>query len=115
MAYNFRKDEKNWVEYRHLPKLTELDFHDWYKDPYQQYWEFLQVMEKAVWDAIKNAQENGNEWLLVTHGSSTSRPGKTTARSITRKVMNNKKATPFIVRKQCIQQETVFLAKIRGK
>jgi hypothetical protein len=37
MAYNFRKDEKNWVEYRHLPKLTELDFHDWYKDPYQQY------------------------------------------------------------------------------
>jgi broad specificity phosphatase PhoE len=113
MAYNFSKNEKNWVEYRNLPQLTELDFHNWYKDRYQPYWEFLDDMENAVWDALKKAQKNKNEWLLVTHGSSTSRPGKTTARSITRRVMNDKRATPFIVRGQCIQQETVFLAKIR--
>jgi hypothetical protein len=43
-----------------------------------------------------------------------SRPGKTTARSVVRGFMRSKEATPFVVKVDCIQHNTVFIAKIRS-
>jgi hypothetical protein len=61
------------------------------------------------------AQKCGAEWLLIRHGSSTSGPGKRTARSVVRGIMRSPAATPFIVRRDCVQHEQVFLARMQGR
>src|ERR1035437_9916430 len=50
---------------------------------------------------------------MFLHGWSTSRPGNTTSRSQVRKLMQSKESTPYIVRRDCIQHDTVFVAAIR--
>jgi hypothetical protein len=62
---------------------------------------------------LGEAQRNGRSHIMFIHGSSTSRPGQTTARSQVRKFMRSSAATPFIERKHCIQHDTVFVAKLR--
>ena len=62
---------------------------------------------------LKEAQRNGRSHLMIIHGSSTSRRGKTTARSQIRNFMRSKHATPLIDRKESIQHPVVFVAKLR--
>jgi hypothetical protein len=64
-------------------------------------------------NALKLAQENGAKYIIFTHAWSTSRLGKTTARSVVRSLMRSPEATPYIVRRDCVQHDTVFVAAIR--
>lgn len=111
----FKDENGNWVEYRKLPDLLELDFHcnDGYG--FGSYWENMNDVADQALAALRRAQEEGKAYVLFTHGSSTSRIGKTTARSQVRKVMRSKDATPYIIRSQCIQHYSVFVAAVRPK
>ena len=63
--------------------------------------------------ALKDAYGDGLRYVIFSHGSSTSRRGQTTARSVVRNLMRSKDATPYIVRDQCVQHDSVFAAAIR--
>jgi hypothetical protein len=52
---------------------------------------------------LQKAQKKGRPYIMFVHGSSTSRPGKTTARSVVRQFMRSPDATPLIERNGCIQ------------
>ena len=62
---------------------------------------------------LREAQRIHIAWMLFVHGYSTTRPGKTTNRSIVRNFMRSKEATPLIERAHCEQYETVFRAKVK--
>jgi hypothetical protein len=112
----FRKEYMNWTEYRSLPNLREVDFHHSNETlPTKSYYENMDDVYEISLNAIKNAQEEGLEFVLFTHGWSTSRRGKTTTRSQVRSLMRSKAATPYIVRKDCIQHQSVFVAAIKKK
>ena len=114
----FTKQNRNWVEYRELPKLLEHDFHRYNPDPNAPklpYHELMDNVYKEALEVLKTAQNQGKEFVLFTHGLSTSRMGETTTRSQIRKLMKGKDATPYIIRKNCIQQSSVFVAAIRPK
>ncbi len=64
-------------------------------------------------EALKKAYQQSVSYVLITHWSSTSCPGKTTARSQVRKLMSSKDSTPYISRSECIQHEAVFVEAIR--
>ena len=113
----FKKGYGPWVQYRALNPV-EVDFHygPQYHLPYHEHEPFESRMDRAhgeALDALKNAQASGVGWVLFTHGASTSAPGKRSARSVVRGLMRSPAATPYVVRKDCIQHETVFVAKIR--
>src|SRR6056297_2347014 len=109
----FKKEWGDWTKYRELKPLI-VDFHfeedetDWIP-----YYERMDEARRRSLIAIMEAYEKGIPWVLFTHGWSTSRIGKTTSRSVVRGLMRSKDATPFIVRKNCIQHDSVFLAAIR--
>lgn len=114
----FKKEAGDWTEYRKLDGLMEHDFHrsedkqasleSW--RPYDERME--DVCDESI-QAVKAAQQAGKKFVLFTHGTSTSRPGKTTSRSQVRKAMRSPEATPFVIRKDCIQHYSVFVAAIR--
>ena len=112
----FKHENRNWVEYRGLPSLREIDFHPVDGDDefaFLAYYEKVERWKLRTLEALQQAQSEGIQWVLFRHGHSTSHPGKQTARSVVRGVMRSKDATPFIVRRECIQQSSVFLAAIR--
>src|SRR5262245_29336339 len=109
----FQDGEGDWTKYRQLPGVVEVDFH--YGDYGEQRMPLLEAMggvEFRTLEALKDAYERGVKWVLFTHGASTSRPFKMTARSVVRGVMRSKAATPYIIRRECIQHRTVFVAAI---
>jgi len=63
--------------------------------------------------ALQEAQKSGQQYVMFRHGASTSGPGRQTARSVVRGLMRSPQATAYIVRKDCVQHETVFVARIR--
>ncbi len=77
------------------------------------YAEAMAGMLNLVIAKLEQAQRNGRSYLMIIHGQSTSRRGKTTARSQVRNFMRSKHATPLIDRKQCIQHDVVFVAKLK--
>ena len=116
----FEKESRDWMEYRRLPGIRELDLHfsgnrsearDW--APYHE------RMDDIYYLVLQNLRELKDEgsalYLLIKHGSSTSRPGKMTSRSQVRKLMRSSDATPYIVRSQSIQHDSVFVAALRKK
>jgi len=103
----------NWVEFRQLPGVWEIDFHNDGNEYTGSYWENMKEVWNDTLNALKIAQEQGIQYVLFTHGHSTSHRGVTTSRSQVRSVMRSKEATPFIIRKECIQHYSVFVAKIR--
>lgn len=102
-----------WHEYRTFGKVYEIDFHRGRRDPDLSYWDAMAQVGRDVFDALKFAQRNGYDFVLFTHGWSTSRLGATTSRSMVRGLMRSPEATPFILRSRSIQHESVFLAAIR--
>ena len=115
-----RVQKGNWKEYRKLPDQLEVDFHRsglGGRDGgggYQYQYNMEVVYAEAI-ESLKKAQAEGKQSVLFTYGSSTSRLGKTTARSQVRKAMGSPAATPYILRPKCIQHDSVFVAFIRPK
>jgi len=113
----FKREDGNWLRYRQLPNLVEVDFHRVGFDlPLSDapYYERMQQVGSDALDALINAQAAGKDWVLFTHGWSTSRLGATTSRSQVRSLMRSPQATPYIVRAECIQHDSVFVARIRN-
>jgi hypothetical protein len=113
----FRREHGNWTEFRTrfgLSRDDEVDLHFGRRERGTFYGEQFDGLEDWIIESLKSAQARGRPYVLFTHGSSTSRPGKTTARSIVRQVMRSPAATPLIKRSDCIQHESVFLAKVNA-
>lgn len=111
----FQQGWGNWAEYRQLPRVMEVDFHYTKEEGYGLGSYYLNMQD--AWDrslrALEEAQREGFQYVLFTHGWSTSRIGKTTARSQVRKLLRSKAATPYVIRRDCIQHNSVFVAAIR--
>lgn len=108
----FKTSCENWVNFRSLSP-REIDLHYGRSDGSVPYWERMAKNRQIVIDALEAGQRDNVEWVLFRHGASTSRLGATTTRSVVRGVMRSSDATPYIIRKECIQHETIFLARIR--
>lgn len=114
----FKRGTGDWTEYRKLDGVTEYDFHrsgenGVSSEGWRPYAERMEAVYFETLEKLKDAQQAGNKFVLFTHGSSNSRPGKTTSRSQIRAVMRSKGSTPYIIRKECIQHDSVFVAAIR--
>jgi hypothetical protein len=114
----FKKGTVDWKQYR-ADGFREVDFHrsgtsSGYRVPFAHE-EAMAEVERDALDALRSAHAQGVKTVLFRHGCSTSRPGRTTSRSVVRSLMRSKEATPYICRSQCIQHESVFVAAIRSK
>ena len=109
----FRFESGNWVAYRKLPDLVEIDFHRSNEAPNGGYDDNMQRVYDGALDGLIKAQRDGKKYVLFTHGSSTSHQGKMTSRSQVRKLMRSKEATPYLIRREGIQNISVFVAAIR--
>ena len=104
----------DWTRFRKLPHSIEVDFH--YSDfgPRElPYWEAMDNIRKEAMEALVKAYELGLSYVIFTHGSSTSGPGKSTARSEIRGLIKSTQSTPYIIKSKSIQHGTVFVAAIR--
>ena len=113
---SFKNGVGDWTEYRKLKPQIEINFHvD--KDDYGlgSHWENMKDAHDGSLKALIRAQNEGLKYVLFIHGWSTSRIGKTTARSQVRKLMRSAASTPYIIRSECIQHNSVFVAAIRPK
>jgi len=108
----FKKFEGDWKDLRNLPGLREVDFH-FGSGQRGEFWKNMTEVADIVEKALRDAQTEGSKYVMFNHGHSTSRPGRTTARSIVRDRMRSKEATPFIIKNQSIQHDTVFVAAVR--
>ncbi len=112
----FKTGSGDWTQYRSLPGLKVIDSHHGDLGPREvAYEEAMGVVHSQALEELQKAHREGVQHVLFTHGSSTSRRGKTTARSMIRGLMRSPEATPYIIRKECIQHESVFVAVIRPK
>jgi len=113
----FKKGIGSWTQYRNLPNHMVVDYHFESNNDQKNigyYYKMKNAYEMAL-DGLRKAQEKGFEYVLLYHGRSTSRNGKATARSQVRNLMRSTLATPYIIRKECIQHRSVFVAAIRPK
>jgi len=110
----FKIEYGDWIRYRKLPNHIEIDYHyDKNMYPEKSYYEIMDDVYTGALKIIKQAQDEGKDYVIFTHGHSTSRIGITTSRSQIRKLMRDKSVTPYIVRKQSIQHDSVFVAAIK--
>lgn len=113
----FQRAAGDWTRFRAELGLRggdEIDLHFGKRDPrVQSYDEAMAEVAELVEAKLREAQTEGRPYLMFRHGGSTSRSGRTTARSVVRQFMRSKAATPFINRSQCIQHDTCFIAKLR--
>ena len=113
----FQRGFGDWRQYRSqfgLTELDEIDLHFGERDRSRfTYAEVMAEVVNIVMGKLREAQLNGRSHVMIIHGSSTSRRGKTTARSQVRGLMRSKHATPLIDRKGCIQHNAVFLARLK--
>jgi hypothetical protein len=117
MAPKFLVDLGHWEKFRsqlNFSKSDEVDLHFGKRDRAKMsYAEAMAGVTSLVRTSLEEAQRRGRPYVVFIHGSSTSRRGKTTARSQVRNFMRSKAATPLIDRRGCIQHNTVFIAKLK--
>src|SRR5688572_6650877 len=112
----WRKDEGDWTLFRNLPQLHQVNYHLAEIRDSGIYEERMNRIREDVMKTLRTADENGYRFVLFNHGWSTSERWKTTtARSVVRGVMRSPEATPFIIRRDCIQHYTAFVAAVRPK
>ena len=112
----FIEEGGDWTKYRSLPNLREFDFHNNEdEESCLPYWERMENVWNDSLKVLETSQASGVEYVLFTHGWSTSYSGNITSRSQVRKLMRSKESTPYIIRKKCIQHDSVFVAAIRPK
>lgn len=106
----FKRSAINWTEFRKLPGVVEVDFHYSDQGPSRMpYHESMELVLATTLAALSRAHADpSKQYVLFTHGHSTSRRGTTTSRSVVRGVMRSKAATPFIDRKRSIHHYSVF-------
>jgi hypothetical protein len=113
----FKPGSGPWERYRsklNLSKSDEVDLHFGKRDrSLMSYAEAMAGVTALVAASLEEARRQGRRYVMFIHGSSTSRRGKTTARSQVRNFMRSKAATPLIDRKGCIQHVIVFIAKLK--
>jgi hypothetical protein len=114
MGYVFQEKPGDGREWRKETSILIINYHDG-PNYGRAYWELLKIFHERTIEALKKAQNEGIDYVLFTHGSSTSRQGNQTARSEVRKIMRGKEGTPYIIRKGCIQYTSSFLAVVRKK
>ena len=111
-----KKGEGGWGHWGQREDCYSVDFHWNAFGPRQRdYGSCMGEVYTTALAALKHAQDEGYKYVLFTHGSSTSRPGQTTARSMIRGLMRSKESTPYVVKKDCVQYETVFVAACKKK
>ena len=119
MAYRlscgFKVDRGDWKNFRKLGSYIEIKGYHNEDSDRGPYWEEMEAVYDGAKKILESAYEDGIEYVIFTHGWSTSRRGRTTNRSQIRKLMRCKDATPYIIRKECIQHYSVFVAAIRPK
>jgi hypothetical protein len=117
MSAKFHTDLGHWEKFRSqlgFSQSDEVDLHFGKRDPAKMsYGEAMAGVTSLVRASLEEAQRQGRPYLVFIHGSSTSRRGKTTARSQVRNFMRSTAATPLIDRRGCIQHNTVFIAKLK--
>jgi hypothetical protein len=116
MTTTFQSGSGDWTRYRsqfNLSKSDEIDLHFGRRDRSIPYDQAMAELTGIIEASVHKARHEGRSYVMFTHGSSTSRPGKTTARSQVRSFMRAKAATPLIERGKCIQHDSVFIAKLR--
>jgi hypothetical protein len=117
MTKKFQPGRGPWDRYLSqlgLSRSDEVDLHFGKRDPsLMTFREAMAGVTALVVASLKDARRNGRSYVVFIHGSSTSRRGKTTARSQVRGFMRSKEATPLIERGECIQHVTVFIAKLK--
>jgi hypothetical protein len=114
----FQRGSGDWKQYRSkfdLSNCDEINLHFGERDrSIISFDEAMAQVTVIVEGALNEAQQSGRPYVMFIHGSSTSRRGKTTARSQVRNFMRSKAATLLVERKHCVQHETVFVAKVRA-
>lgn len=117
MTAKFRSGWGSWKQYRSqlgLSQSDEVDLHFGKRDPSRMsFREAMADVTALVAASLAEARRQGRPYVMFIHGKSTSRRGKTTARSQVRNFMRSKHATPLIDRGGCIQHVTVFIAKLK--
>ena len=117
MTTKFQSGRGPWEQYRsqlNLSKSDEINLHFGKRDPsFMSYAEAMAGVTDLVVASLEQARRKGRPYVMFIHGSSTSRRGKTTARSQVRNFMRSKHATPLIDRSGCIQHGTVFVARLK--
>ena len=117
MTKKFRLGRGPWRQYRAqlgLSESDEIDLHFGKRDPsLMTFREAMAGVTGLVAASLEAARRKGRPYVMFIHGSSTSRRGKTTARSQVRNFMRSKHATPLIDRGGCIQHDTVFVARLK--
>ena len=112
----FKQGTGDWKQYRALQPAMEIDFHRGERDHGLEYETAMAGVWEDALEALKEAYDLEKRYVLFTHGRSTSEGlSHATARSQVRGLMRGKEATPYIIRKECIQHESVFVAAIRRK
>ena len=110
----FLRETGPWNKYRErFPAMLEVDFHRGRRAPGVDYEEVMADVENETLEMLKKAQSEGVERVMFVHGASTSGPFRRSSRSVIRGFMRSSEATPYIVRRECIQHPTVFIAKIK--
>jgi hypothetical protein len=110
----FQNGSGDWTQFRsalNLAPCDEVDLHFGKRDRSTSYEDAMAEITTIVERSLCEARRQGRPYVMFVHGSSTSRPGQTTARSQVRKFMRSKAATPLIARKHCIEHATVFVAR----
>jgi hypothetical protein len=112
MTTKFQSGSGDWTQYRtqlNRSKSDEIDLHFGKRDASSMSYDQAMAELTGIIEAnLHKAQRKGRSYVMFTHGWSTSRVGKTTARSQVRSFMRSKAATPLIDRRGCIQHDSVF-------
>src|SRR5262249_44824132 len=119
----FKKGSGDWTQYRKLLFLIECNLHGRTNRARADDRNLVKISHEEKMNAVynnalvtlRNAYEQGVHWVLFTHGTSTFGRGKTTAGSVVRQLMRSPEATPYLLRRECIEHEAVFVAAIRQK
>jgi hypothetical protein len=109
----FKKLEGDWAKSTG-PGVMQIDLH-FGRGKSGQFWNNMANVDDIVIEALKEAQDKGFQYVLFTHGYSTSGPAKTTSRSIVRAIMRSKQSTPLIVKSKSLQHHSVFVAAVKAK
>jgi hypothetical protein len=87
-----KHEQGNWVSYCDRLGLSGDDKIDLHFGPRDRnvasYDEAMADVEQLIRHSLRKAQENGRPYVMFIHGQSTSRPGRTTARSVVRGFRN---------------------------
>jgi hypothetical protein len=108
----------DWTELRKLPGVREVDLHFAQGGapigPSSNFaGKMAAVRQHVLQQIVAASQDEAVAFLLVVHGKSTSRPGRTSSRSVVRDLARDKAVTPYIDRAKCVQHESCFAFALR--